>query len=198
MLNKSSRLQGSLYTRLNGFAFHCYQILGQLLETIITKYISMHRPLDMERFFFFTLNDLFGLIFSLLLLVGFVKIVSKASNEENSPCQYPLWEQLTWIILFLSKLSSHCSSVFWTSIFGITNEMYEYRLYIPISNICTFFVILVSTQQKLIVIKKREIGSNLSSCLDPFSITCSQDLFSTHRMIWGYLKCRLCHLFCGF
>lgn len=70
--------------------------------------------------------------FSLPLLVGFVKIGSKASNEENRLSHYPFWEQLAQSILFISKLSSHSSPVFWTSsAFSITNEMYEYRLYFP-------------------------------------------------------------------
>lgn len=77
----------------------------------------------------------------------------------------------------MSKLCSHSSPVFWTSsAFSITNEMCEYRLYFPspIQKLrCFFFFLLVSTQQKLIVIKERVIGSSLKSSLDPFSIAWS-------------------------
>lgn len=53
------------------------------------KQIPQHTLLisDKENGFLFALSDIFGLIFNLPLLVGFVKIVSEASNEENSPCQ---------------------------------------------------------------------------------------------------------------
>lgn len=76
----------------------------------------------------------------------------------------------------MSKLSSHSSPVFWTSsAFSIMNEMYEYRLYFPspIQKLRWFIFLLVSTRQKLIVIKERVICSSLKSSLDPFSIAWS-------------------------
>lgn len=53
--------------------------------------------------------------------------------------------------------------------------MYEYRLYFPspIQKLRWFIFLLVSTRQKLIVIKERVICSSLKSSLDPFSIAWS-------------------------
>lgn len=53
VLGKCSRFWGSLYIELRGFDFHCYQILGQPVKTVITKYTSMPCPPDMERYYFF-------------------------------------------------------------------------------------------------------------------------------------------------
>lgn len=88
---------GVLYTCLDGFILPCYQIFLDKHWRQYPNRVHQHALLisNLENVgVFFHFKWSVWTYFSVPLLVGFVKIVSKASNEENRLSCYPFWEQL--------------------------------------------------------------------------------------------------------